>query len=151
MTVFWDVAPCSLVKFTDVSEVLAASIIRGSFWCWRQHELLNVSELLLDYTAQHLRRQSLYSPSWEPDMSPNKRKLYKSYTKLKSLLGQNKREYHLGPCFKTNHFKTHHVTIIIINIDTVTVSQYSRLCKPYSTLITLSDGKTKHFLLVQRV
>jgi hypothetical protein len=27
--VFWDVAPCSLVKFTDVSEVLAASIIRG--------------------------------------------------------------------------------------------------------------------------
>jgi hypothetical protein len=28
MTVFWDVAPCSLVKFADVSEVLAASIIR---------------------------------------------------------------------------------------------------------------------------
>jgi hypothetical protein len=28
MVVFWIVAPCSLVKFTDVSEVLAASIIR---------------------------------------------------------------------------------------------------------------------------
>jgi hypothetical protein len=28
MTVFWVVALCSLVKFTDVSEVLAASIIR---------------------------------------------------------------------------------------------------------------------------
>jgi hypothetical protein len=27
MTVFWDVAPCSLVDFTDVSDVLAASII----------------------------------------------------------------------------------------------------------------------------
>jgi hypothetical protein len=29
MAVFWAVAPCSLVKFTDVSEVLAASIIRA--------------------------------------------------------------------------------------------------------------------------
>jgi hypothetical protein len=28
MTVVWDVAPCSLVEVTDVSEVLAASIIR---------------------------------------------------------------------------------------------------------------------------
>jgi hypothetical protein len=27
MTVFWVAAPCSLVKFTDVSDVLAASII----------------------------------------------------------------------------------------------------------------------------
>jgi hypothetical protein len=27
--VFWVVAPCSLVEFTDVSEVLAASIIRA--------------------------------------------------------------------------------------------------------------------------
>jgi hypothetical protein len=27
MTVFWDVATCSLVKFADVSEVLPASII----------------------------------------------------------------------------------------------------------------------------
>jgi hypothetical protein len=27
MTVFWDVAPCSLVEVTDDSEVLAASII----------------------------------------------------------------------------------------------------------------------------
>jgi hypothetical protein len=29
MTVFWDVAPYSQEKFTDVSEVLAASIIRA--------------------------------------------------------------------------------------------------------------------------
>jgi hypothetical protein len=29
MTVFWNVAPCSLVDVTDVSEVLAASIIRA--------------------------------------------------------------------------------------------------------------------------
>jgi hypothetical protein len=28
MAVFWVVAPCSLVKFTDVSEVLVASIMR---------------------------------------------------------------------------------------------------------------------------
>jgi hypothetical protein len=27
MAVFWDVAPCSLVEVTNVSEVLAASII----------------------------------------------------------------------------------------------------------------------------
>jgi hypothetical protein len=29
MAVFWTVAPCSLVTFIDVSEVLAASIIRA--------------------------------------------------------------------------------------------------------------------------
>jgi hypothetical protein len=29
MAVFWVVAPCSLVKFTNVSEVLTASIIRA--------------------------------------------------------------------------------------------------------------------------
>jgi hypothetical protein len=28
VTVFWDVVPCSPVKFTDVSEVLAASIMK---------------------------------------------------------------------------------------------------------------------------
>jgi hypothetical protein len=28
MTVFWDVVACSLAKFSDVSEVFAASIIR---------------------------------------------------------------------------------------------------------------------------
>jgi hypothetical protein len=27
MTVFWDVVPCSLAKFTDISEVLTAFII----------------------------------------------------------------------------------------------------------------------------
>jgi hypothetical protein len=30
MTVFWDVAPCSIVKITDVSEVLTTSIVRAS-------------------------------------------------------------------------------------------------------------------------
>jgi hypothetical protein len=29
MAVFWVVAPCSLVKFADVSEILAASITRA--------------------------------------------------------------------------------------------------------------------------
>jgi hypothetical protein len=33
MAVFWVVAPCSLVV-TDVSEVLAASIIRGMLLKW---------------------------------------------------------------------------------------------------------------------
>jgi hypothetical protein len=28
MTVFWNVAPCILVKFTDVSEVIAVSTTR---------------------------------------------------------------------------------------------------------------------------
>jgi hypothetical protein len=28
ITVFWVVAPCSLVEFTDISEVLPASIIK---------------------------------------------------------------------------------------------------------------------------
>jgi hypothetical protein len=30
MAVFWDVTLCSLIKFTDISEVLASSIIRAS-------------------------------------------------------------------------------------------------------------------------
>jgi hypothetical protein len=35
MAVFWAVAPCSLVeKFTNVSEDLAASIIRAMTHCW---------------------------------------------------------------------------------------------------------------------
>jgi alkylhydroperoxidase family enzyme len=29
MAVFWAVAPCSMVEITDISEVLAASIIRA--------------------------------------------------------------------------------------------------------------------------
>jgi hypothetical protein len=29
MAVFWDVAPCSLEKLADVSEVLSASVIRA--------------------------------------------------------------------------------------------------------------------------
>jgi hypothetical protein len=45
MNVFWDVVPCSLVKFTDVSEVLPAFVIRAV-------------ALIMDYTAQQRRRQS---------------------------------------------------------------------------------------------
>jgi ABC-type uncharacterized transport system permease subunit len=45
MAVFWVVAPCSLEKFTDVSEVLAASIIRA------------VVALLPDYTVLQPRGQ----------------------------------------------------------------------------------------------
>jgi hypothetical protein len=32
--------------------------------------LWNVSKLLPDYTAEHLRRQSSYSPLWESEISP---------------------------------------------------------------------------------
>jgi hypothetical protein len=41
MAVFWVVAPCSLVEVTNVSEVLAASIIRAmSKLCmWNQFEI----------------------------------------------------------------------------------------------------------------
>jgi hypothetical protein len=62
-------------KSTDVSEVLAAFIIRamrnrpndeGSKYLW------NVGKLLPDYTAQQPRRQtSSYSPPWEPEISLN--------------------------------------------------------------------------------
>jgi hypothetical protein len=54
VAVFWDVAPCSVVEvyqFIDVSEVLAASIIRA------------INKLLLHYTAQKPGKQSSsYSP-----------------------------------------------------------------------------------------
>jgi hypothetical protein len=42
MAVFWVVAPCSLVKFTNVSEVLAASIIRAM-------EAARTSETLINF------------------------------------------------------------------------------------------------------
>jgi hypothetical protein len=53
MTVFWAVAPCSLVEVTDVSEVFAASIIRAL-----------ISKLLPDYTAQQPRKHtsSIFEP-----------------------------------------------------------------------------------------
>jgi hypothetical protein len=43
MDVFWVVAPCSLGEFTNVSELLAASIITA-----------------IDYTVQQPRRQLSY-------------------------------------------------------------------------------------------
>jgi hypothetical protein len=73
-------------KFTDVSEVLTASIIRVMIALMMEalntsetydhldnrgsKHLWNVSKLLPDYTAQHPRRQSSsYSPLWEPEIS----------------------------------------------------------------------------------
>jgi hypothetical protein len=50
MTAFWDVTQCILVEFTDVSEVLAASIVRAMS--------TYVGELVPNYTAQHPIRQS---------------------------------------------------------------------------------------------
>jgi hypothetical protein len=51
MTVFWVAEPCSLVKFTNVSEVHAASIIMA------MSATHHVGKLLPDYTAQQPRRQ----------------------------------------------------------------------------------------------
>jgi hypothetical protein len=49
-TVFWDVASCSLVKFTDVSEVLAASII--------------MAIALMTYNLRFLQSKHYTSPIW---------------------------------------------------------------------------------------
>jgi hypothetical protein len=46
MAAFWVVVPCSLVKFTDVSEVLAASIIRAISLIM---EAANTSETSADF------------------------------------------------------------------------------------------------------
>jgi hypothetical protein len=61
-------------KFTGVSHVLAASIIRmmskPHAKNWFLKHLWNVGKLLPDYTAQHPRRQpSSYSPPWKPQIS----------------------------------------------------------------------------------
>jgi hypothetical protein len=51
MAVFWDVAPCSLVEITAVSEMLAAIIAL-------MMETASTSETSVNfYTAQHPRRQ----------------------------------------------------------------------------------------------
>jgi hypothetical protein len=67
MAVFWVVAPCSLVEFSHVTGILAASIIttRHPDDGGNKH-LHNVSKLLPDYTVQPPRKQpSSYSPPWE--------------------------------------------------------------------------------------
>jgi hypothetical protein len=66
MTVFWDVALCSLVEIN---------------WCFKgaycphdggSKNLWNVSQFLPNYTLQHLRRKSSsYSLLWEPETSLN--------------------------------------------------------------------------------
>jgi hypothetical protein len=69
MAVFWVVAPCSLVKFTEVSEVLAASIFRAISDDGGSKDLSNDGKLLPDYTALQPRRQpSSYSPPLEPQI-----------------------------------------------------------------------------------
>jgi hypothetical protein len=61
VTAFWDVAPCSLVQATDVSEVLTASVIRVSHGpdngCITH--ILNYGLILQDYMAPHCRRLKL--------------------------------------------------------------------------------------------
>jgi hypothetical protein len=52
MAVFWVVAPCSLVEVTDVSEVLAASIIREMSHC-PDNEAASISETLLTSIRLH--------------------------------------------------------------------------------------------------
>jgi hypothetical protein len=57
MTVYWDVAPCSLVKVTDVSEVLSvpSHLFHDSTHLW------NVGKFLQIHTTQHPSRQSCSS------------------------------------------------------------------------------------------
>jgi hypothetical protein len=69
MTVFWDVAPCSLVE--------VYRRFRGSKHLW------NVDKHLRDYTAQHPRRQSpWYSPPWEPESHLNWNTFSVSFSEL---------------------------------------------------------------------
>jgi hypothetical protein len=61
---FWVVAPCSLMKLYRR--------FRDAYYPYYQghKSLWNVGKLLLDYTAQHLGRQSSsYSPRWEFEIS----------------------------------------------------------------------------------
>jgi hypothetical protein len=54
MAVFWVVAPCSLVKFTNVSEVLAASILRAMIIIALIMEAARTSETVNFYqTTRH--------------------------------------------------------------------------------------------------
>jgi hypothetical protein len=72
MTVFWDIAPCSLAdidrRFTGaycLHHQGEGSDNGGGKYLW------NVGKLLPDYPTQHPRRQSSsYSPLWEPEISP---------------------------------------------------------------------------------
>jgi hypothetical protein len=49
MSVFWAVAPCSLINFSDVSEVLAVYIIRA------------VSTILAPFNRQHATVQAVHT------------------------------------------------------------------------------------------
>jgi hypothetical protein len=70
-----------MLKFTDVSEVLATSIIRAIFThCpddGGRKYLWNVGKLLPDYSVLQPRRQpSSYSLSWEPQILLSKFIIY---------------------------------------------------------------------------
>jgi hypothetical protein len=55
MAVFWVVALCGMVEVSDVSEVLASSIIRAMIALMME---AGSTKRLPDYTAQESRRQS---------------------------------------------------------------------------------------------
>jgi hypothetical protein len=98
MTVFWDVASCSLA---DVSEVLTAYIIRAMS-DGRSEHLWNVGQFLPDYTAHNPRRlSSSHSPPWEAEISSIWNKLCENTIEL---LGDQPSQYgtilrRFGDCF----------------------------------------------------
>jgi hypothetical protein len=49
MTIFWDVEPCRLVDFTDVSEVLTTSIIRATIIRSLMMEVVRTSETSVNF------------------------------------------------------------------------------------------------------
>jgi hypothetical protein len=65
MTVFWDVAPCSLAEI-DQRDRDAYCLHRNGDWDGGSKCLCNVVSFIPDYTAQHPRRHtSSYSPRRE--------------------------------------------------------------------------------------
>jgi hypothetical protein len=85
MAVLWVVNTCSLVKFTDVSEVLADFIITHLPDEGSSKYLRNADKFLPDYTAlQPTRQPSAYSPPWEPKILQTRSAL-KQITEVGSL------------------------------------------------------------------
>jgi hypothetical protein len=71
MIVFWDVAPCSLVDIDWRFRGVYCLHHRYRPGDGGSKHLWNVGQFLRDCTAQNTRRQSsLYSPPWEPEISP---------------------------------------------------------------------------------
>jgi predicted permease len=63
MVVFWVLAPCSLVEFTNVSEVLAASIIRAMMMGAARisETLLNFHQTTRRYNPEDSHLRSLFT------------------------------------------------------------------------------------------